>query len=334
MASYGRSRKVAAIAEPLSNTEVPPYLVERGIFREAGSLEVVELAGGVSGVVFAARGEEKHVVFKQALERFRVEDEWLVPPQRALDEAAALELMSTLAPGAVPRLLDVDPDRFALVMEEAPAGWRSWKSHLLEGHADTAVAARLGELLGMLHERTTEVELGSAASFDAQRVDPYLRTTARRHPDLAPRIAAYTERLLETHACVVHGDYSPKNVLVGEGGPSSGLWVIDWEIVHRGDPAFDVAFLLNHLLLKTIHRPAAAADYEACGAAFLDAYGPQLDTAYVLGLVGCLMLARVDGKSPAEYLTQAERERARSAGAGLLTDPPASPTEAWADLRR
>jgi 5-methylthioribose kinase len=332
VASYGRSRKVAAIAEPLSNTEVPPYVVERGIFREAGGLEVVELAGGVSGVVFAVRGEGKRVVLKQALERVRVEDEWLVPPQRALHEAAALELMSTLAPGAVPRLLDVDPDVFALVMEEAPSGWRSWKSRLLEGHANPGVGARLGELLAMLHERTTEVELGSPASFEAQRVDPYLRTTARRHPDLAPRIEAYTERLLETHSCVVHGDYSPKNVLVGEGGPSAGLWVIDWEIVHRGDPAFDVAFLLHHLLLKTIPRPAAAADYEACGAAFLGAYGPQLDTAYVLGLVGCLMLARVDGKSPAEYLTEPEREHARRTGIALLAEPSASLDDAWSRI--
>ena len=100
------------------------------------------------------------------------------------------------------------------------------------------------------------------------------------------------------------------------------MWVIDWEIVHRGDPAFDVAFLLNHLLLKTIHRPATRDGYEACGAAFLDAYGRELDMPYVLGLVGCLMLARVDGKSPAEYLTEPEREHARASGIALLTDPP------------
>ena len=90
--------------------------------------------------------------------------------------------------------------------------------------------------------------------------------------------------------------------------------MIDWEVVHRGDPAFDVAFLLNHLALKTIHRPDAREGYEACGEAFLEAYGRDVDMTYVLGLVGCLMLARVDGKSPAEYLTEAERERARAAG--------------------
>ena len=165
-----------------------------------------------------------------------------------------------------------------------------------------------------------DADIGSAESFEAQRVDPYLRTIQRRHPDLAGRIGAYIERLLATRVCLVHGDFSPKNVLVGD----DGLWVIDWEVVHRGDPAFDLAFLLNHLALKTIHRPDAREGYEACREAFLEAYGRDVDMTYVLGLVGCLMLARVDGKSPAEYLTEAERERARSHGIALLSDPPSS----------
>ena len=304
----------ASGSEPLDKREVAAYLVGRGVLERADGVEVEELAGGISGAVYAVRGEGKRLVVKQALERFRVEDEWLVPPERALDEGAALELMAELAPGSVPALIDLDRERFVLVMEEAPEGWRPWKALLLDGVADPAVAQRLGELLRLLHTSTADVELGSAASFEAQRVDPYLRTVQRRHPTLANEIGAYVDRLLTTDVCIVHGDYSPKNVLVGDDGPHGGLWVIDWEIVHRGDPAFDVAFLLNHLLLKTIHRPAARSDYEACGAAFLDAYGQDLDLGYVLGLVGCLMLARVDGKSPAEYLTERERGTALAAG--------------------
>jgi len=307
---------------------VPEYLVGRGVFEPGAGLEVEELGGGVSAAVFAVRGESKRIVVKQARERFSVADEWIVPRDRAVDEARALELMAVITPGSVPRLLDVDPSSYALVMEEAPAAWRPWKSMLLEGEADTAVARRLGEVLAALHGRTADVGLGSAESFDAQRVDPYFRTIQRRHPELAGEIEAYVGRLLATDRCVVHGDYSPKNVLVG----GAGLWVIDWEIVHRGDPAFDVAFLLNHLLLKTIHGREARAGHEACGRAFLDAYGAELDMTYVLGLVGCLMLARVDGKSPAEYLTEPEREHARSTGITLLTEPSASLPDAWARI--
>lgn len=279
---------------------------------------VMELSGGVSATVCLAERDGARVVVKQALERFKVADEWIVPRDRVIAEAAALEVMGRRAPGSVPRVLELDPKSFTLVMEAAPESWRPWKAQLLEGEADHAVATRLGELLAVVH--SADADIGSAESFEAQRVDPYLRTIQRRHPDLANRIGAYIERLLATRLCLVHGDFSPKNVLVGD----DGLWVIDWEVVHRGDPAFDLAFLLNHLLLKTIHRPDTREGYEACGEAFLEAYGRDMDMTYVLGLVGCLMLARVDGKSPAEYLTEAERDRARLQGIGLLSDPPSS----------
>lgn len=312
----------------LSRQTVAAYLVERGVFEQPEGLEVVELTGGISATVLAVRGEGKRVVVKQALARFRVEDEWVVPQDRVLAEARALELMAELAPGSVPRVVDLDPEAFTLVIDEAPSGWRPWKTLLLEGTADASVATRLGELLSILH--SADADIGSAESFDAQRVDPYLRTIERRHPALAAQIATYVERLLATTTSVVHGDYSPKNVLVGD----EGLWVIDWEIVHRGDPAFDLAFLLNHLLLKTIHRPQAREGYEQCGLAFVVAYGRPVDLTYVLGLVGCLMLARVDGKSPAEYLDDNARETARAAGIALLSDPPGSLEEAWAGLPR
>lgn len=275
------------------------------------------------------RGEDRRVVVKQALPRFRVADEWLVPPERAVTEAQAIELMARLAPGSVPALLDSDPAVYTLVVEEAPPSWRSWKSDLLEGEADPAVARRLGELLAVLHSSTGDVELGSAESFEAQRIDPYLRTIQGRHPALAESIGGYVERLLSIRQCVVHGDYSPKNVLVGDGG----VWVIDWEVAHRGDPAFDLAFMLNHLLLKTIHRPDAQAGYAECGEAFVAGYGRDVEMPWVLGLVGCLMLARVDGKSPAEYLTTDCRELARAHGIVMLTDPPATLADAWVPIR-
>ena len=65
----------------------PTYLAARGLHATADGLDVEELTGGVACAVFAVHGEGKRVVVKQALERFRVADEWLVPPERALTEA-------------------------------------------------------------------------------------------------------------------------------------------------------------------------------------------------------------------------------------------------------
>ena len=145
--------------------------MRRGVFTSADGLDIEELTGGVACAVFAVRGEGKRVVVKQALERFRVADEWLVPPERALTEARALELMARLAPGSVPRLLDSDPDAFALVMEEAPRGLAAVEVAAAGGRLPiAAVAAWLGALLAVLH--SADGDIGSAESFEAQRVDP------------------------------------------------------------------------------------------------------------------------------------------------------------------
>jgi hypothetical protein len=127
-------------------------------------------------------------------------------------------------------------------------------------------------------------------------------------------------------SCLVHGDFSPKNVLVGD----AALWVIDFEVAHLGDPAFDVAFLLSHLMLKAIALPYREAAFLECARAFDETYRsivPPLAEPrheYVLGHVGCLMLARVDGKSPVGYLDNAGRRRTRALARRLIAAPPSS----------
>jgi len=316
--------------ELLSPDTVGRYLVGRGIFGDLDGVHAHELAGGVSNIVLAAARDTRRVVVKQALPRLRVHDEWLAKRERSLAEAAALELAATLTPGAVPALLDVDADRCALTIAAAPHGWTTWKSRLLAGDADSAVASRLGELLaawqgGTFEDAEAAAALRDTEAFEQLRVEPYYRTVAARRPELATAIGSYLERMETTHLCLVHGDYSPKNVLVGD-----DVWVIDFEVAHVGDPAFDVAFMLNHLLLKRLHVPGASDSLERCARGFWAGYrravpGPLLpELGYVLGHLGCLMVARVDGKSPAEYLSAAERDAARALGSRLLLAPPSS----------
>ncbi len=327
-------------ADLLSVETVGAYVRERGLVDGGTAIEAAFLGGGVSNVVLAVRAGERRLVVKQSLPRLRVSAEWLAKRERIVTEGAALRWAHELTPDAVPPVLDADPAAFALTIERAPEGWGDWKARLLASDADPAVAARLGAVLAAWHMASHDApeiarRFDDAEAFDQLRVDPYYRTIMGRYPALAPEIVGYIDRMGATRRCLVHGDYSPKNVLLGDGG----LWVVDFEVAHLGDPAFDLAFMLNHLLLKAIHRPSNAASYERCALAFWDSYragtaaGFAGPAAYVLGHVGCLMLARVDGKSPAEYLTPEEQDCARTLSIRLLTAPPSALAEAWVQLR-
>jgi aminoglycoside phosphotransferase (APT) family kinase protein len=305
---------------------VADYLAGRGVIDDPAKAEARALGGGVSNVVLAVTTPDAEVVVKQSLPKLRVAEEWLAKQERAITEAAALRLAAGLTPGAVPEVLDVDEPAFALTIACAPGHWVNWKDELLAGRADVGVAAELGRLLAAWHVGTTAIDarFDDQEAFEQLRVDPYYRTAMARHPDLARPITDCIERMAATRQCLVHGDYSPKNVLLAPEAAAEAahgaVWVLDFEVAHLGDPAFDLAFLHNHLVLKAIHRPAARDAYRACAEAFDAAYTQPVHAPYVRQHQGCLLLARVDGKSPAEYLTEDERTTARAMARTVISE--------------
>lgn len=313
--------------ELLQPATVEAYLAGRGVFPATAPVVDV-LSGGVSNIVLGVSADGTDVVVKQALPRLRVADEWLAPTERVLAEAAALDVAGEMTPDAVPAVLSRDPDAHAIVIRRAPASWSDWKTLLLSGTVEPAVAGRLGEILARWHSATRTRPLPACLerqdAFEALRIDPYHRTVARRDPDLAPRILGIVDASARRRLCLAHGDFSPKNVLVG---PAGALWIIDMEVAHRGDPDFDLAFMLTHLLLKSIHRPAGAPSYDACATRFWGTYADHVDPALAVTAAGvsdqaaCLLLARVRGKSPAEYLTEDGRASAWALGTSLLARP-------------
>ncbi|MEO8049588.1 MAG: phosphotransferase [Acidobacteriota bacterium] len=289
------------------------------------------LTGGVSSQIWRVDLRSGPVCVKRALPKLRVEREWLAPIERNRYEFAWMRAVSAIAPRAVPRLLAHDEEQNLFVMEFlSPVSHPLWKAELRDGHADPIFAAQLGRLLALIHRSTAHMpdiaeEFPTDAIFHSLRLEPYLEATALRHPDLASPLHRLVETTAASKHALVHGDVSPKNILSGPQGPI----LLDAECAWYGDPAFDLAFCLNHLLLKCLWTPAAAADFLRCFDALREAYleGVAWERVDVLearaaALLPALFLARVDGKSPVEYLTAADQVRVRRFARPLILAGP------------
>lgn len=299
-------------------------------------LTVRALDGGVSNHVYLVEGGGQRCVCKQSLGKLRVEADWRSAQERIYRECAALRALApVLEAGAVPRVIFEDREEFAFGMEAAPADARPWKSPLLAGEVHQGWAEKAGHLLGTWIRESAQhpdwqAEFADLTVFGELRVDPYYRTTAARHPELAQHFASLIEECLERRFSLVHGDFSPKNLLIS----SVGMMVIDWEVVHWGDPSFDAAFLTNHLMLKAFHRPREWAAYGGAAREFWRALreseAPEWMEAAAMRHLGGLLLARIDGKSPAEYIRgEADRQRVRAAARELIRRPASGVDEAF-----
>ena len=244
--------------------------------------------------------------------------------------------------GAAPEILGQDRESGALAMAFLPPNDHPlWKAQLRDGHADPGFAAKVAETLVRIHaatasDPTVSADFPTDAFFYDIRLEPYLVATGRAHPDLAARFDALVATTQSHKLALVHGDVSPKNILCGPSGPV----FLDAECAWWGDPAFDLAFCLNHLLLKCLWTPAATDGFLACFDAMVTSYlagiaweSPDAVEARAAALLPGLFLARVDGKSPVEYITlDADKDRVRRVARPLIADPPdrlASVRQAW-----
>jgi 5-methylthioribose kinase len=268
-----------------------------------------------------------------------VDRDWPSDPRRAVVEARALQTYAAITPDATPTLIDIDAERCAFIMSAAPEGTQTWKDQLLAGIVDLGVAGTVGSILGRWHAATRDPDAFSGFEdrtfFDELRVRPFYQAVMAARPSMAGAVADHLSRMLSERQVLVHGDFSPKNVLVK---PDDGVWLVDFEVAHRGDPAFDVAFLLHHLLLKAIHLPAHSAALLDSARTALLAYQrvpgtEEIPHTHLMGHVGCLTLARVLGTSPANYLNAEERVRAEAIGSILVERPPADLRDIWPDER-
>lgn len=278
------------------------------------------LPGGVSSEIYRVRDGERTFVVKRALEKLKVAAEWRANTDRNDFERDYFAYVGTFLPEAVPHIEPTRGEGY-FVMEYL-GGFANWKEELLAGRFDEEIARKAGEVLGTLHARTAGEEDASrrfdtTENFEELRIAPYLRTTGERHEALRTHFEAEARSLRTHRECLVHGDFSPKNLLHKDGR----LVALDAEVAWYGDPAFDLAFFLNHLHLKALyHAPAPTplrAMIDAAVSAYRQARGLDPDSERAVEgrsarLLLLLMLARVDGKSPVEYLQEDKQKFVRA----------------------
>ncbi len=290
------------------------------------------LTGGVSSDIWLVRSERGCYCIKRARARLKVEAPWYAPVERNKYEVAWMQKAEEIVPGMTPRILSHDSTRGLFVMPYLePEQYRNWKDLLMAGQTNRDIASRLGNALAKIHNATAGQQnikelFATDHIFHEIRLAPYLLACAEKHPDLADPLKDLLETTANTKSVLVHGDISPKNILVG---PDDSPVILDAECAWYGDPAFDLAFCLKHFLLKTLWRPDATDLYLDCFSSLTMTYLENIRHepadrihARIAHLLPGLLLGRIDGKSPIDYVTAIhEKDRVRRISRHLLLNP-------------
>jgi len=310
-------------AELLTEESVIPYLIEKKIISATENAEVEVLTGGVSNVVLAINTADKKFVLKQALAELKVAEKWEADQRRAIVEANAIALFHRLSPDQVPDLIFLDSQRFILILDRVPVGSTVWKSDLLAGVINPDVAVVLGKTLAKWHnfgesDKEARLQFMEDSLFEQLRIDPFYRFVAAKNDQHKPIINKLIAELEGDKTTIVHGDFSPKNIMVGM---DEKVYILDFEVTHVGNPVFDLAFLLAHLLckLRRTEKPLEGKLLIKCAEGFVTAYQQIRAIPKSLSLHTALIaLARIEGKSPVNYLNSEQQNQLATYTKGIL----------------
>jgi len=287
------------------------YLLQNGFLKKGEPCSIHYCKGGVSGTVALVYAGDKPLIIKQALRQLKVKEDWFCDPNRMGIEYRSNEIYHRLAPDCAPEVYFYDAENFIFGREAVPESGTMWKADLLSGLLDFTVAEKAICTLSLVHNRCADDSeiarvFADKTIFYELRISPYIEFTMKKYWELVYFAKPIINELMKSAITLVHGDFSPKNIMVTD----RNIRILDYEVAHYGHPAFDLAFFANHFILKAVKNKHWAGAYHAMLMYMLDIYFSKVEcmSAQALEqrfvrLLPLLMLARVDGKSPVEYIT-------------------------------
>ena len=284
---------------------VKKYLIKEGIADKADEPVVEPLSGGVSCNVWKIVLKNNRWVMKQALEKLKVEKDWFSDVERIHREHEVMEALDDFIPkGAIPKVLHVDYIDHIYMMTCAEEEAQTWKDILMKENFSIRVTANTANILREIHHHSNGISAADKAKFQDQkyfiqlRVDPFHRFLMQKYPELSSAIQKLIDEVTLQKTCLVHGDFSPKNILVGK---DDNIMLIDFEVAHWGNPIFDVAYCIGHLMLKGWFLKKQKEILKLIEV-FLAVYGRKVNNP--IPHLGLMLLARMDGKSPVSYIRE------------------------------
>ena len=295
-------------------------------FELSENTQLTSLTGGVSCDIFLVQDGENSFVVKQALAKLKVKQDWFADTNRNMYEQRYLKYINHYLPEFAPKVIASYEHDNLFVMEYLGDQHSDWKQCLLKNEFDQSTAQLIGHALGLIHKKSwldpyAKEQFDSDVNFSQLRLAPYFETLTTSYPEHEQNILRLCEQILQQKTCLVHGDFSPKNILVKQ----DDIKIIDCEVAWFGDPAFDIAFLLHHLFLKYFHMKntellvLAKIFYNAYSTTLGKEYLQQISFGHIAKITSLLMLARIDGKSPVEYLTNETQNIVRTKALALFS---------------
>ena len=311
--------------------EIEECLIANKFISSKNNYIVEKLSGGVSSDIWKITNENCIYCLKKAKNKLDVKEDWYVPIERNIYEYEWYNEVNKLNSNIAPKVIYSDSKNFFFIMEYFDEKkFPLWKKELFKSNIDISFSQSVAQNLSFIHlnsfnNNELKNKFDTIKLFEDLRIDPYIRFTATIHDDIKNKLLDIANDLHNKKITLVHGDISPKNILINNKKPI----FLDAECAWYGDPAFDLAFCINHLLLKSIKLPKVKKLLYKSFITLSDTYlmkvkweDPKLFEKRTILILSALMLGRIDGKSPVEYITSNyDKQLVRSFSKSIIQNP-------------